>query len=76
MEAGALGGDELADGAEDAYEGVFFLGAGVFWMARSWRVRVSERLAVESEMGQNRLAGLDARNVKNQDLTPHTRLRR
>ena len=30
MEAGALGGDELADGAEDAYGGVFFFGGWCF----------------------------------------------
>jgi serine/threonine-protein kinase HipA len=37
MEAGALGGDKLADGAESAGEGGFFWGGGVLWMARSWR---------------------------------------
>jgi len=33
-------------------------------------VRVSGRLAVELETGRYRWAGLDVRNVKNQDLTP------
>jgi hypothetical protein len=37
-------------------------------------VRVSGRLAGESERGQYRWAGHDARNVKIQDLTPNTRL--
>ena len=36
-------------------------------------VRVSWRLAVESQTGQYRLARHDARNVKTQDLIPNTR---
>jgi hypothetical protein len=53
--------------AFDAFGGWCFVDGEVL------AVQVAGRLAVESEMGQNRLAGLDARNVKNQDLTPNTR---
>jgi hypothetical protein len=50
--------------AFDAFGGWCFVDGEVL------AVRVSGRLAAESERGQYRVAGHDARNVKNQDLTP------
>ena len=54
-------------------------GSWAGWVARCFvdgevlAVRVSGRLAVKLERGQYRLAGLDTRNVKTQDLTQNTR---
>ena len=56
-----------AAAAFDAFGGWCFVGGEVL------AVRVSGRLALVSETGQYRLAGHDARNVKNQDLTPNMR---
>jgi hypothetical protein len=46
------------------------LGAGVLWTARSWRCGFPGGWVWNRRGGQDRWAGHDARNVKNQDLTP------
>ena len=48
----------------------FFGGGWCFVDGEVLCVRVAGRLAVELETGRYRWAGLDVRNVKNQDLTP------
>jgi len=69
--ATAPGGDELADGAECVDEGLF--GGLVFF---GWRgLDGAGFRAVGRGIGEGPIliGGLDARNVKNQDLTPNTR---
>jgi len=50
----------------------FFWGAGVLWMARSFACGFPGGWVWNRRGGRYRLAGLDVRNVKTQDLTPNT----